>query len=73
MGYIFMMNCGVYFDEIQQISSVTKQKNGTVSFRFGKGPAEEEYIFLLRNGNDIGICKNSCSSREDQLFLFLFQ
>ncbi|NOU70716.1 hypothetical protein GC098_04605 [Paenibacillus sp. LMG 31458] len=44
--YIFFCKSSeINVDEIQQITSVT--------FRLGKGPAEDEYIFLLRDGNEI--------------------
>ncbi|KQX51289.1 hypothetical protein ASD40_35510 [Paenibacillus sp. Root444D2] len=52
--YIFFCKSSEFnVDEIQQITSVTIQKIGTVTFRLGKGPAEDEYIFLLRDGNEI--------------------
>lgn len=52
--YIFFCKSSeINVDEIKQITSVKIEKIGTVTFRLGKGPAEDEYIFLLRDGNEI--------------------
>jgi len=52
--YIFFCKTNEFnVDEIQQITSVTVQKIGTITFRLGKGPSEDEYLFLLRDGKEI--------------------